>query len=210
MAFGEERPFREHLVDLEDRLEARIRGLESQNRSLRRLSTALTVLVGLGVVTGVVHVLSPGALDFVRPSAGVIEANGFVVRDSDGAVRGQWIVEEDGRVRFGLNDLAETRRVSFSVLSGGSPGLALSNRDGQTRLAIGVGSDESANLVFADRSGMPRAVLGLASDESAGLTIADASGARRVELGVDRSGAATVLVPGTDTPDEETEEGNEP
>jgi hypothetical protein len=193
---ADERPFREHLVDVEDRLIARISAVETQNRALRRLTTALSVLVGLGLVVGVIHFMAPTALEFVRPNVGVIEANGFVVRDRDGAVRGQLVVEDDGRVRFSLHDLTETRRVSVSVLSGGSPGLALTDREGQNRLAMGVANDGSSTLVFADRAGNPRAVLGLSSDESAGLSIVDGGGVRRVELGVDSNGMATVLVPG--------------
>lgn len=207
-----ERPFREHIVDLEDRLVARLSSLEGQNRSLRRLSTLLSFLVAGSIVVGVVHVMSPSAFDFVRPGMGIVEANGFVVRDATGAVRGEWIVEEDGRVRFGLNDLTETRRASMSVRTGGSPGIALASRDGRNRLVLGVLPDESANLVFADRGGLPRTVLGVSSDESAGLTIVDAAGVRRVELGVDRAGTATVLMPVvvTASRDEEEEEGETP
>ena len=205
-----ERPFREHLVDLEDRLVARISSLEGQNRSLRRLSTLLSFLVAAGVVVGIVHVMSPSAFDFVRPNMGVVEANGFVVRDATGAIRGEWIVEDDGRVRFGLNDLTETRRASMSVRTGGSPGIALASREGQNRLVLGVLPDGSANLVFADQAGSPRTVLGVSSEESAGLTIVDAAGVRRVELGVDRAGTATVLMPGAATdPGDEGDEGSQ-
>jgi len=210
---ADERPFREHLVDLEDRLVARISGLETQNRALRRLSTILAVVVGATFVVGVLHFMSPTALEFVRPNVGVIEANGFIVRDQDGAIRGRLVVEEDGRVRFSLHDLTETRRVSVSVLSGGSPGMALTDRDGQNRLAMGVANDGSSTLVFADRAGTPRTVLGLSSEESAGLSIVDAGGVRRVELGVDGNGMATVLMPGAPPPVPETVEevpGNDP
>jgi hypothetical protein len=205
---AEERPFREHLVDLEDRLVARISGLETQNRALRRLTTILAGVVGVTFVFGVVHFLSPSALEFVRPNVGVIEANGFVLRDRDGAIRAQLLVEEDGRVRFGLHDLTETRRVSVSVLSGGSPGMALTDRDGQNRLAMGVANDGSSTLVFADRAGTPRTVLGLSAQESAGLSIVDARGVRRVELGVDSDGMATVLMPGAPV-ETDTEAGND-
>ncbi len=195
---SQERPYREQLIDLEDRMVARISGLETQNRSLKRRNALLTLLVGLGVVVGGVHVLNPNAMDLLRPTAGVIEATGFAVRDADGQLRGRWIVEEDGRVRFSLHDLTETRRVSVSVQSGGSPGLSLANRDGQTRVALGLNSDGSANFVVADRAGLPRAVLGLSAEEAAGLTIVDGAGAPRVELGVDRNGSATVRMPGFD------------
>lgn len=199
---------REQIIDLEDRLVARISSLEGQNRALRRLSSVLGVLVGLGLIVGLVHVLSPTTLDFLRPTMGVIEANGFAVLDDDGVERGRWTVEEDGRVRFSLHDLSQTRRMSISVQQGGSPGLSLANRDGQTRVALGLNSDGSANFVVADRAGLPRAVLGLSAEEAAGLTIVDAAGVSRVELGVNRDGVATVLIPGQES-DETGESGND-
>ena len=205
-----DRPFREQLVDLEDRLVARISSLEGQNRALKRLSSVLALGVGLGLVVGVIHVLSPGSMDFLRPAMGVIEANGFVVRDAAGVARGQWLVEDDGRVRFSLHDLTETRRVSVSVQNGGSPGFSLANREGQTRVALGLNSDGSANFVVADRAGLPRTVLGLSSNEAAGLTIVDANGVVRVELGVEPNGTTSVLLPGMDPPAEESDSsGNE-
>lgn len=204
MTDSQERPFREQLIDLEDRMVSRISSLEMQNRSYKRLNRVLTLLVGVGFVVGIVHVLSPNSMDFLRPTTGVLEASGFVVRDAQGSIRGQWMVEEDGRVRFSLHDLTETRRVSVSVQNGGSPGLSLANRDGQTRVALGLNSDGSANFVVADRTGLPRTVLGLSADDAAGLTIVDGTGAARVELGVNRDGQATVLMPGmgqfTDAP----------
>lgn len=201
--------FREQLVDLEDRLVARMGRVEAQNRALKRLSTILATAVGLGVLVGGVHVLSPNAMDFLRPTLGVVEANGFIVRDRDGVARGQWLVEEDGRIRFSLHDLGETRRLSVSVQNGGSPGLSLANRDGQTRLALGLNSDGSANFVVADRAGLPRTVLGLSAEEAAGLTIVDGNGAPRVQLGVDRNGASTVLLPGAGSPGESDGDGND-
>jgi hypothetical protein len=178
--------------EIEAVLGRRVDELERHNRQLKRNAS---LMVG---AVAVMLLLTTGMLISIQMSAGgvaeVVEANRFVLRDTEGHVRGVMGLNADGSSRFVLQDRDGRERLRLNLLADGSPGMAFTDREGKSRVVMGLLSDETATLVFADRWGQTRAVLGLAADESSTLVFANRSGESRVGIGVESDEAAGVTL----------------
>lgn len=182
-----------HELRAEGRIVNRLDQLERDNRRLRRYTTTMLVVVAmvLGLGTALVWYSVRSGL----PGSPVtVSARQFVLRDSDGNVRGVWGLDDSGAVRLSLSDAGERQRVRLSLLRDGSAGLSLADSADRKLAVLGLLPDHTANLALTDPQGIPRAVLGVAPDGSSNLVFADREGATRAGLGVDNRGVGTFNV----------------
>lgn len=176
-------------------LSRRLEEVEREYRRLRRFNVILLAIVAiiLGLGTALVTVSSrygvPGTV------ADIVAARQFVLRASDGTVRGVWGIDKDGALRLVLQDAKARPRAKLNLLADGSSGLTFSDSAGRARAVFAFLPDESTSLVLADETGKSRVVLGITNEGSANVVFADRAGATRAGLGVDRngSGAFTLL-----------------
>lgn len=166
----------------------RIEQLEWENRKLKRLAmwvlVFVAVMLGLGAAL-VVTAARRGMPGFVPQ---VVEAREFLLRDREGRVRGAWGQDDQGAIRFVLQDHRTQMSVKLNLLDDGSSGLTLSDSVGQPRILVALLPDETVNLVFADGRGITRTVLGLAKNGASTLIFADGGGNTRSGIGVDNQG----------------------
>ncbi len=187
--------------EFEDVVITRLRRVESSNSRLKKWVGLLALVnVVLAVAAaGLLLVMARGG----RPAwaAQTVTARRFVLAGADGKVRGAWGTDRDGAARWALSDSSGTERLRFSVLpEGGSPGLAMTDDAGNTRVALAFLPDETSTLVFADRAGFARAVLGM-SGQATTLAFADQSGNTKAGLGIDALGQPDLLMDeGDDSP----------
>lgn len=174
--------------EVEAVLVRRVEEVERENDRLKRRGVAL--MIGTGVALGLSALaLAAGlARDSNDHVAGVLQAQKFVLRDSDGMIRGLLENTDNGGARFVLQDRDGRERMKLTLLSDGSPGLTFADREGESRAVLGLLPDETANLVFADQAGRTRAVLGLSADESPTLVFADRNGITRLGMSVGPGG----------------------
>ena len=172
-------------------LAQRLERVEHENAQLRKHSKLLMIggaaVLGLLVLMLITRLVSGGAV-------GSVEARQFVLRDTDGMVRGIWEIADNGATRLVLRDRDARERVRLTLLPDGSPGLTLADRDGRPRTVLGLLPDQTATLVFADQAGKTRAVLGVPADGSSTMAFADRQGETRVNVGVDASGKPSVTM----------------
>jgi hypothetical protein len=170
-----------------DRLDA----LEADNRRLRRMT--IGIFVGAGILLGVCAALLvvTARHGFPGTIASVVESESFLVRDSDGNLRGAWGISDDGSVRLVLENAGQQGSLSLTLLGDGSPGISFTDSAGKSRMVLGLLPDQTTALVFADRDGRTRTVLGLGRDGSSSLAFADRDGVTRAGLGLDTRGIGT-------------------
>src|SRR5690606_5583389 len=82
-----------------DTVTERLDALEADNQRLRRMTTALFIAAGLlvGLCLALVVVAARRGLPGTIASA--VESESFIVKDTDGNVRGAWGVADDGAMR---------------------------------------------------------------------------------------------------------------
>ncbi len=201
--------------ELEAVLGRRVEQLERENRQLKRTGTFMFVAVAA------MFLLTAGMLFAMRAQDGrvadVLEAHRFVLRDSEGHMRGLMGFNADGAPRIILHDRDGRERLRLTLLGDGSPGLSLADREGRSRTVFGLLPDETSTLVFADRTGATRAVFGLGAEDSPTLVFTDRAGATRVGLSVDAEGDPSFTLyeqeqalPGEGTPAEQPIAPTEP
>ena len=131
---------------------SRVETVERENRRLRRLwvSSLISIAVLLGLATALVIVSArhglPGTV------ADVIESHQFLLRDSDGMVRGAWGTLPDGTMRLSLQAPGSKAGVTLTALKSGASGLTFSDSSGRSRGVFGILPDETLSLTFGDRT----------------------------------------------------------
>ena len=149
-------------------LAQRLERVEYENAQLRKQSKLLMIggaaVLALLVLLLITRLFSGGA-------AGTVEARQFVLRDTDGMVRGVWEIADNGATRLVLRDRDARERVRLMLLPDGSPGLTLADRDGRPRTVLGLLPDQTATLVFADQAGEPRVNIGVDASGKPGVTM---------------------------------------
>jgi hypothetical protein len=179
-----------HELRGEGRLAHRLDELERDNRRLRRYTT--TMLVVVAMVLGLGAALIWYSVRSGLPGSPLtVSARQFVLRGSDGSLRGAWGLGEDGAVRLVMNDEKGRQRVRISLLQDGSAGLSFADSADRKLAVFGLLPDYTTNLALTDPAGIPRAVLGVQPDGSSNLVFADRSGSTRAGLGVDTRGLGT-------------------
>jgi hypothetical protein len=138
------------LVDMQGILE-RLQNLERQNQRLRRALAFAVILV-----------CSFACLAMAAKRARSVQANEFVLKDSDGTTRAALRMGSTGPRLLFYDENGEAVRALMGVLGSG-PALGLYDKGGKTRVSLAVASN-GANLTFNDADEKLRAELGLSGD----------------------------------------------
>ncbi len=186
---------RNALQMLEHRMNARLARLERANGRRRWISWLLLVGLAGSLALSAAIIFDPSLVAGIAGAGGEIRAQGFVLEDQEGNVRGSWYLEEDRSVRLSIHDAAGRARMNFTVREDGAPGISLADEDDRRRVVLGLLPDQTSTLVFADGNGVPRSVLGVSRQGSASLLFADQDGTSRVSLGLDANGEGRLVLP---------------
>jgi hypothetical protein len=144
----------------------RITWLEQQQNELRIANRRLRLMMGtLILLTGAIVVMGQTAS---VPSRSV-EAEQFVLRDSDGKVRGAMGIGSDGAVGINLNDVKGQSRITVDLAADGTPGLDFYDQNGKMRATLALASAGTPGLGLYDPSGKLRASLDVPAHETPGL-----------------------------------------
>ena len=169
----------EHPPD--DRVIERLEALERENRWLWR--------VGAGTfVTAVVFLVE--ATNLIHPPE-ILEAQGFILKDSSGRVRGQLRTIKGGSPEFSLLDDAGNEGVRLATSQDNSSSLNLLDR-GQSRIEVTASSDGTARLQMTDDGDENRLALFLRNDGTTGQAFE--SGKRGIHVAVQPDGMAGACV----------------
>lgn len=176
------------LSSAEHQLVRRIESIEKENRRLKRLSqmTLVVTAVLLGIGAALVWTAARHGMPGFVPQ--VVESREFVLRDREGHVRGVWGQDEQGSIRFVLQEAGSQTSIKLNLLPDGSSGLTFADSTGNARLIVAVLPDETVNLVFADGRGVARTVLGLNGKGGSTLVFGDGGGVTRTAIGIDNRG----------------------
>ena len=169
----------------------RIEELEREYRRLKRFTTTLLIAVAVLLGLAVAFVAVSARHGVPGTVADVVAAKQFVLRGEDGTIRGVWGSQEDGSLRFILQDGAGRARTKLDLLADGASGLTFADSTGHPRAVFAFLPDQTASLVLADEAGKTRSVLGISAEGDATILFADRNGATRAGLGVDGRGAGT-------------------
>jgi hypothetical protein len=144
----------------------RITRLEHQQAELRRANRWLRLVTG-GVMlfTGVIVLTGQTS----RVPSQTVEAEQFVLRGSDGKVRGAMGIADDGAVGINLNDAKGQTRITVDLAADGSPGLDLYDPSGKMRATLALGPAGTPGLGLYDPSGKLRTSLDVPAPETPGL-----------------------------------------
>jgi hypothetical protein len=144
----------------------RITELENQQGELRRANRQWRLMtVALMLFTGAVLLMGQSAN---LPSRSV-EAQQFVLRGSDGRIRGTMGIGDDGSVGINLNDVRGQSRITLDLAANGSPGLDFYDQDGKMRATLALGPAGTPGLGLYDPSGKLRTSLDVPARETPGL-----------------------------------------
>ena len=131
-------------------VEQRLERLERQNRWLKRIATVCVAVVA------VVFLLRQG-----KDKPRVVEAEAFVLRDSEGKQRAVLSMEKPNTPSLVLLDQNGTKRVYLLAEQGGRASLGLGPGDGGIRTVLRVNSGGDAHLNFFDKNGKRGSQFGI-------------------------------------------------
>lgn len=180
-------------------LEARVRRLERQNRSLRLIAYGGWIVLAAGV-----------AMAQTRP-AQTVEAERFVVRDGSGNLRAVLGLDEDGMPRLAMYQRAQDiesiwlgmqeqvplftlQRVGHSFQSQLTEGMFYLRGGNGAMLLDLEAPDASGGLSLRDRFGQTRARINFPGRE-ASFGLYSAEGEARVVAALDAEGTASIGLP---------------
>jgi hypothetical protein len=146
-------PLIEHLK----RLERRQAELQRTNRRLASVIGAIIVMTGALVLMG----------QTTQPQR--LEATEFVLRGSDGKVRGAMGVLPDGAIGLNLADIKGQTRITLDVEPDGSPGLDFYDPQGKLRATFALSANGTPGLGLYDETGKLRTSLDVPAAKTPGL-----------------------------------------
>ncbi|MCZ6479669.1 MAG: hypothetical protein O6929_04550 [candidate division NC10 bacterium] len=144
-------------------LERRMEAVERENRRWQWMVT-----VTLAVVAAMVILAQATPTKFGK----VLEAERFVLRDTNGSIRAE-LGFIDGASVLLLNDKDGKPGVALSVLPDGPRRISLLDRDGRTRSVLTARADGDSGLRLFDKNMMHRASLDVMADGRPILRLAD-------------------------------------
>ena len=154
-------------IDLTERLkrlERRQAELQRTNRRMGSVMGALILLAGSLILMG--QTRQPQSLD----------AEQFVLRTSDGKVRGAMGITPDGAVGLNLNDIKGQTRITLDVSADGAPGLDFYGPDGKLRATVALGPTGTTGMGLYDAAGKLRTSLDVPAANTPGLAFYRESG----------------------------------
>jgi hypothetical protein len=144
----------------------RITRLEHQQGELRRANRRLRLMTST-------LMLFAGALVLMAQTSPVpsrsIEVQQFVLRGSDGKVRGAMGIADNGTVGINLTDLNGQSRITVDLAADGSPGFDLYDQNGKMRATLALGPTGTPGLGFYDPTGKLSTSLDVPAHETPGL-----------------------------------------
>ena len=150
------------LGELNDRiqcLERRQAELQRTNRRLGSVTSILLLMTGALVLMGQTGTRQPQSL----------EAEQFVLRGSDGKVRGAIGVAPDGAVGLNLADAKGQTRITLDIAVDGSPGLDFYDPHGKLGATFALGPTGTPGLGLYDANGKLRTSLDVPAANTPGL-----------------------------------------
>src|SRR3984893_13965666 len=152
------------LIEHLKRLERKQAELQRTNRRLGSAIGAIILITGALVLMGQTsQPQSPGATE-------------FVLRGSDGKVRGAMGVLPDGAVGLNLTDVKGQTRITLDVAADGSPGLDFYDPQGKLRATFALGPTGTPGLGLYDETGKLRTSLDVPAANTPGLAFYKQSG----------------------------------
>jgi hypothetical protein len=143
----------------------RLSRLESQQAKLQRSNKHLRMMTGA-------MLLLCGALFTMAQTSTVtdtVEAQQFLLRDSNGKLRGSMGVLSDGAVGLNLSDPAGRTRVTVDLASNGTPGVDLYDQDGKIRATMALGDSGQPGVGLYGPDGHLRTSLDVPAKKIPGL-----------------------------------------
>ena len=148
-------------------LTERVGKLERQSRWFKRAGGAAAVVIVLGLLIGQAGVQKQAA------QRRLVEAEGFMLKDKDGKIRGAWTVLPDGGTGLTLHGKDEEARGEWAVLPDGATGLRLYNKDGKSCGAWVVLPDGRTGLTLFGKDEEARIILHVDSRGFPGVSLDD-------------------------------------
>ena len=108
----------------------------------------------------VVLAFGTGLLARNRENPRVVEAESFVLKGPDGAIRARMEVDAEGYAVFALNDQTGSPRLVHRVADAGWPITELFDSKGQVRLVQTISDKDTTVLAMLDPKGQPRLKIG--------------------------------------------------
>ena len=136
-------------------------------RTNRRLGSAIGAII---LITGALVLMGQTS----QPQT--VDATEFVLRGSDGKVRGAMGVLPDGAVGLNLNDLKGQTRITLDLATDGSPGLDFYDPQGKLRATFALGASGTPGLGLYDMAGKLRTSLDVPAPKTPGLAFYHESG----------------------------------
>jgi hypothetical protein len=149
----------EKMIERLQCLERKQAELQRANRRLGSITGALLLVAGALVLMGQTEAKQPQSL----------EAAQFVLRGSDGKVRGAMGITPDGAVGLNLNDVKGDTRITLDLASDGSPGLDFYDSQGKLRATFALGTTGTPGLGLYDDTGKLRTSLDVPAVNTPGL-----------------------------------------
>jgi hypothetical protein len=144
----------------------RLKSLERRQAELQRTNRRLGSLAGaLLLMTGALVVMAPTGTS--QPQS--LEAGQFVLRGSDGKVRGTMGITPDGAVGFSLADVSGQTRITLDVEAHSSPGLDFYDSQGKLRATFALGPSGTPGLGLYDARGKLRTSLDVPAPNTPGM-----------------------------------------
>jgi hypothetical protein len=147
------------LIERLKRLERIQAQLQRNNRRLGSVTGALLLLSGAVVLMGQTGTRQPQSM----------EADQFVLRDSDGRVRGAMGITPDGAVGLNLADTKGQTRITLDVTADGLPGLDFYDPQGKLRATFALGPTGAPGLGLYDANGKLRTSVDVPAVNTPGL-----------------------------------------
>ena len=147
-------------------LERKQADLQRTNRRLGSGTGALLLVTGALALMGQTGTRQPPRL----------EAEQFVLRGSDGKVRGAMGITPDGAVGVNLADVKGRTRITLDVAADGSPGLDFYDPQGKLRATFALGLTGTPGLGLYDANGKLRTSLDVPAANTPGLAFYEPGG----------------------------------
>ncbi len=138
-------------------LEYRQAELQRTNRRLGSVTGAIVVIAGALILMGQTR----------QPQS--LEATEFVLRGSDGKVRGAMGMLPDGAVGMNLTDIKGQTRITLDIAADGSPGLDFYDPQGKLRATFALSASGTPGLGLYDETGKLRTSIDVPAANTPGL-----------------------------------------
>ena len=125
-------------------IHAQIERLQRQNRLLRLGGIALMMTIVVGMIKG-----CSGSEPDPRQLAGVVEAQRFIVRDTDGTERAVLGLLDGNRLYLSMRDSAGKQRAAVGVEDDG-PSVKLYNARGEVQAVLDLLNERPRLTLFDD------------------------------------------------------------